>query len=75
MLLLLFQFEEAARDAADELTQPRPLGEEAVEDIQVLLHSDANPVQIRKLRVRLSYTHTHAIVCFLLIVNIFFTLN
>ncbi|XP_064403008.1 DNA replication licensing factor mcm5-like [Halichondria panicea] len=43
-------FEEAARDAADELTQPRPLGEETVEDVQVLLHSDANPVQIRQLR-------------------------
>ena len=45
------QFEEAARDAADELTQPRPLGEENVEDIQVLLKSEANPVQIRELRV------------------------
>ena len=57
------QFEEAARDAADELTQPRPLGEENVEDIQVLLKSEANPVQIRELRVschgdQYYYTHT-----------------
>ena len=45
------QFEDAAREAADELTQPRPEGEEHVEDIQVLLKSDANPIQIRDLRV------------------------
>ena len=47
----LTQFEDAARDAADELTQPRPPDEEHVEDIQVLLKSDANPIQIRELRV------------------------
>ena len=46
------QFEDAARESADELTQPRPEGEEHLEDIQVLLKSDANPVQIRDLRVR-----------------------
>ncbi len=45
------QFEDAAREAADELTQPRPADEEHVEDIQVLLRSEANPVQIRDLRV------------------------
>ena len=50
-LSLPVQFEDAARDAADELTQPRPEGEEHVEDIQVLLKSDANPIQIRDLRV------------------------
>ena len=49
--LLFSQFEEAAREAADELTQPRPLGEEKVEDIQIMLHSDANPFQIRQLKV------------------------
>lgn len=43
-------FEEAAKEAADELTQPRPLGEEKVEDIQVMLSSDANPIQIRQLK-------------------------
>lgn len=46
------QFEEAAKEAADEVTRPRPEGEE-VKDIQVLLQSDANPLQIRDLRVRL----------------------
>ena len=50
------QFEDAAREAADELTQPRPEGEEdQVEDIQVMLRSDANPVQIRQLRVSQTY--------------------
>ena len=48
---LSVQFEDAAHEAADELTQPRPEGEEHVEDIQVLLKSDANPIQIRDLRV------------------------
>ena len=50
---ILSQFEDAAREAADELTSPRPLGEENVEDIQLLLKSDANPIQIRDLRVRI----------------------
>lgn len=45
------QFEDAAREAADELTAPRPEGEEEVQDVQVLLKSDANPTQIRELRV------------------------
>ena len=53
ILSFALQFEEAAREAADELTQPRPLGEEQVEDIQVLLRSEANHIQIRELRVRL----------------------
>ena len=48
---LCAQFEDGAHEAADELTQPRPEGEEHVEDIQVLLKSDANPIQIRDLRV------------------------
>ena len=47
----MHQFEDACRAAADELTQPRPEGEEQVEDIQVMLKSDANPIQIRQLRV------------------------
>ena len=45
------QFEDAAKQAADELTQPRPLGEEKMEEIQVMLKSDANPMQIRQLEV------------------------
>ena len=47
---MVAQFEEAAKEAADELTRPRPEGEE-VHDMQVLLRSDANPLQIRDLRV------------------------
>jgi hypothetical protein len=49
--LVYVQFEDAAREAADEITQPRPPGEEMMEDIQVLLKSGDNPVQIRDLRV------------------------
>lgn len=44
-------FEEAAREVADEITSPRPEGEEDVQDIQVLLQSNANPVNIRELKV------------------------
>lgn len=43
-------FEEAARDVADEITAPRPEHEEAVQDIQVLLSSNANSVNIRDLK-------------------------
>ncbi|CAI8016498.1 DNA replication licensing factor mcm5 [Geodia barretti] len=42
-------FEHAAKEAADEVTRPRPEGEE-VRDMQILLSSDANPLQIRDLR-------------------------
>ncbi|KAK0132419.1 DNA replication licensing factor mcm5 [Merluccius polli] len=42
--------EEAAKDVADEVTRPRPVGEEAVQDIQVLLKSDAHPSSIRSLK-------------------------
>ncbi|CAK1583486.1 unnamed protein product [Parnassius mnemosyne] len=42
--------EEAAKELADELTAPRPEGEENVEDIQVLLSSDANPSSLRELK-------------------------
>lgn len=43
--------EEAAKDVADELTTPRPEGEEKVEDIQVLLCSDAHPSSLRGMKV------------------------
>ncbi|XP_008555386.1 DNA replication licensing factor Mcm5 [Microplitis demolitor] len=43
-------FEEAARDVADELTAPRPLDEEKVEDIQILLSSDGNPTSLRGMK-------------------------
>lgn len=45
-------FEEAAREVADELTAPRPEGEEQVEDVQIMLSSDANPSDLRELKVR-----------------------
>ena len=48
---LLCQFEEAAREVADEITRPRPDGETEVEDIQVCLISNANPANIRDLKV------------------------
>ncbi|XP_050297496.1 DNA replication licensing factor Mcm5 [Anthonomus grandis grandis] len=43
-------FEDAATEVADELTSPRPEGEEKVEDIQVTLNSDANPANLRALK-------------------------
>lgn len=43
-------FEEAAREVADEITSPRPEGEEQVQDIQILIASNANPTCIRELK-------------------------
>ncbi|XP_015836849.2 DNA replication licensing factor Mcm5 [Tribolium castaneum] len=43
-------FEEAAKEVADELTAPRPEGEEAVEDIQIMLSSDATPTNLRNMK-------------------------
>lgn len=48
---IVSQFEDAAREMADEVTKPRPLGEEEVQDIQITLKSDANPMSVRELRV------------------------
>ncbi|XP_063627771.1 DNA replication licensing factor Mcm5 [Cydia splendana] len=42
--------EEAAKELADELTAPRPEGEDTVEDIQVLLSSDAHTSNLRELK-------------------------
>uniref|UniRef100_A0A8C3K2K8 DNA replication licensing factor MCM5 n=1 Tax=Calidris pygmaea TaxID=425635 RepID=A0A8C3K2K8_9CHAR len=42
--------EEAAKEVADEVTRPRPSGEEALQDIQVMLRSDANAANIRSLK-------------------------
>lgn len=42
-------FEEAAKEVADEITSPRPDNEE-VEDIQILINSNANPTNIRELK-------------------------
>ena len=43
-------FEEAATDMADELTRPRPPEDEAVQQVQVTLEWQANPLQIRQLK-------------------------
>nr|CAH0098446.1 unnamed protein product [Daphnia galeata] len=42
--------EEAVKEVADEITAPRPEGETVVQDIQVLLKSDANPICVRDLK-------------------------
>lgn len=42
-------FEEAAREVADEITSPRPEGE-LIQDIQILITSNANPINIRDLK-------------------------
>lgn len=42
-------FEEAATEVADEVTSPRPEGEEEVEAVQVRLRSEANPTSLREL--------------------------
>lgn len=44
-------FEEAATEVVDELTAPRPEGEENVEDIQIMLSSDAHGSDLRSLKV------------------------
>ncbi|XP_058799838.1 DNA replication licensing factor Mcm5 [Phymastichus coffea] len=43
-------FEEAAKEVADEITTPRPIGEEEMEDIQVLLSSEANCTSLRGMK-------------------------
>ncbi|XP_064623136.1 DNA replication licensing factor mcm5-A-like [Lineus longissimus] len=43
-------FEDAAKDVADEITQPRPEGEEELQDIQVTFTSNTNPCSIRDLK-------------------------
>lgn len=44
-------FEEAAKEVADELTAPRPEGDEDLEDIQIMLSSDAQASNFRGLKV------------------------
>ncbi|RUS84279.1 hypothetical protein EGW08_007972 [Elysia chlorotica] len=43
-------FEDAAKEVVDEITRPRPEGEEEVEDIQVMLTSASNACGIRELK-------------------------
>ncbi|OBS80260.1 hypothetical protein A6R68_21541 [Neotoma lepida] len=42
--------EDAAKEVADEVTRPRPAGDELLQDIQVMLKSDASPSSIRILK-------------------------
>jgi DNA replication licensing factor MCM5 len=49
-MIIHFQFEEAAREVADEVTRPRPEGEEDLQDIQICLVSEAHPSSIRDLK-------------------------
>ena len=55
------KFEEAAKEAADESTRPRPEGEEEIQDIQVTLKSDAHPDGIRYLKActQLLYSYSY----------------
>jgi len=46
-----FQFEEAAGEVADEVTRPRPEGDEDVHDIQVTISSASHPTNVRSLKV------------------------
>jgi DNA replication licensing factor MCM5 len=48
--LMLSLFEEAAKEAADEVTSPRPADEKVVEDIHVSLVSEAAPTSVRDLK-------------------------
>ncbi|XP_077996532.1 DNA replication licensing factor mcm5-like [Glandiceps talaboti] len=43
-------FEQAAKEVADEVTRPRPKGEEDMQDIQMLLTSGAHPSNVRDLK-------------------------
>ena len=51
-VFLRLQFEEAAKEVADEVTRPRPEGDEEIQDIQVMLTSRANPASLRALKAR-----------------------
>lgn len=43
-------FELAARELAEEITSPRPAGEEQVQDIQITLSSDSSPANLRAMK-------------------------
>ncbi|XP_053200983.1 DNA replication licensing factor mcm5-B-like [Panonychus citri] len=43
-------FEEAAKEVGDEVTRPRPAGEEEAKDFQVLITSEGNCVSLRELK-------------------------
>lgn len=46
------QFEEAAKEVADEITRPRPEDDLDMHDIQIMLMNDAHPLHLRHLKVR-----------------------
>merc|ERR1711962_500700 len=43
-------FEDATKEVADEVTAPRPEGEEEVEEIQITMNSGSSPTDLRKLQ-------------------------
>lgn len=43
-------FEEAAKEVADEITKPRPEGEEELHDVQITIRSNSNPCLMRELK-------------------------
>ena len=47
---MLALFEEAAKEAADQITKPRPVGEEKVEDIHITLTSGDGTTSLRDLK-------------------------
>lgn len=53
---IVLQLEEAAKEVVDEVTRPRPVGEETVQDIQVMLKTDAHHASIRSLKVFVYFT-------------------
>ena len=42
---------------ADEVTRPRPAGDENIQDIQITLHSESNPISVRELKVKFKVFH------------------
>lgn len=59
--MFLLKFEDAAKEIADEITRPRPEGEETVKNIQVMIRSEANPIFIRQLTVMHHINNFHYI--------------
>ena len=55
------QFDDATKEVADEVTRPRPEGEEEVEDIQVMLSSASNACALRELKVIFRFVHLHCL--------------
>lgn len=55
-------FEEAAKEVADELTTPRPEGEEEVQDIQIILSSESHATNLRDMKV-MSFFKSYFTIC------------